>query len=72
MAAKNTKDKTFLATMSTEHFSFYAVGKTLEEAKRAVAKKFNELAPEKMTVAELEDWYGIWAFPMSAGEAVRI
>ena len=49
----------FVATMDTEHFEFIATGETEEKAKKALVKKFNELAPKRMTVKGLEEWYGI-------------
>ena len=65
-------DGAFVAVMETEHFSFHALGRTEDEAKRAVAEKFHELATERMTIRQLEEHYGLYAVRLGFGEAVRI
>lgn len=62
----------WLANMSTESFEFQAVGRTKEEAERAVARKFHELATQRMTIRELRDWYGLSAEWMEFGKARRL
>lgn len=74
MARQTGKEKqgeAFIATMTTESFEFYALGRTESEAKRAVAKKFHELALEHMTIAQLDDYYGIQVIRLGFGEAAR-
>lgn len=62
----------WVAQMSTESFVFDAVGRTKEEAERAVAMKFHELATQRMTLEELRDWYGLSAEWMEFGKARRL
>lgn len=66
-----TSDAIFVSVMNTEHFEFYATGHTAGEAEQAIARKFNELAPEHKTVAWLRNWYGINTMELTCGQAVR-
>ena len=60
----------FVAIMNRECFEWVGMGKTENAAKRAIHKKWNEDdRREKMTLAELEDWYGFHVYELNAGEA---
>lgn len=61
-----------LATMDTEHFYFIATGETEEKAKKALVKKFNELAPKRMTAKGLEEWYGINVNEINMNDCIRL
>lgn len=61
----------FVATMHTESFEFYALGRTEDEAKQAIADKFHEFALEHMSISQLEEYYGIHVMCLGFGEAVR-
>lgn len=61
----------WVATMSTESFTFTAVGRSKAEAERAVAAKFHELATEHMSIPQLKEWYGLNARFLAFGAADR-
>lgn len=53
----------WVAVMETEHYTWTAVGKTKEEAMEAIANEWQN-GPgheyrEQMTLAELDNYYGI-------------
>ena len=69
---KATQEKVFVATMESESFTFTAVGRTEAQARRAIARKFHELATEHMTLKELDEWYGIEIHELAFGECDRL
>ena len=71
MAKATKEEKVFVAVMNTESFVFQAVGRTAAEAEGAIVRKFNELAPKRMSRGELREWYGLEAVEMAFGEATR-
>lgn len=71
MAKAKSETTIFVAVMSTESFEFRAIGRTAAEAENAIARKFNELAPEHMSRNALKEWYGLEAIEMEFGKAVR-
>lgn len=50
----------WVATMYSENFDWIAVGKTEDEARRAIATEWNK-SPyrDEMTLEDLQDYYGI-------------
>lgn len=61
----------YVAMANTENYQFVGIGTTEKQAKRAILKKFNEWAYDRMTLEEFEDYYGIFVEAMNPGEAHR-
>lgn len=53
----------WIATMESEHYEWTAIGLTADEARSSIAKEWNEgrgsERREKMTLEELNNYYGI-------------
>lgn len=65
------KQKRFIAIMNSESFEWIALGDTEAEAKEAIRKAWNKrdaYKRERLTLEELEDWYGIGIYELSAGQ----
>ena len=63
------KTKHYIAQMETENFSFVAIGRTEEEAKRAIVKEWNKSPYRKRaTVKSLEEYYGFYINALAYGE----
>lgn len=71
-ATDQKPETVFVAQMSTECFHFTAVGRTEEQAIQAIHRKFHELATQRMTIEELEGWYGLSVTELAFGEAERL
>ncbi len=61
----------YVAMAYTENYQFVGIGTTEKQAKRAILKKFNEWAYDRMTLEEFEDYYGISVDAMNPGDANR-
>ena len=61
----------YVAMANTENYQFVGIGTTEKQAKRAILKKFNEWAYDRMTLEEFEDYYGIYVDAMNSGDANR-
>ena len=61
--------KVYVAMMDSESYSWVAVGETADKAKRAIYKKYKEVADYKFkSLAEFEEYYGLMAVPLDMGE----
>lgn len=61
----------FVALMSSESYEWVGLGKTEAEAKRSILKKWNSSdRRDRMTLKELEEWYGFSVYQCEVGEAI--
>lgn len=62
------KETVWFATVEWENYTVNAIGKTKDEAKKAVQKTINKSFGERVTMKRLEEYNGIWASEMVIGE----
>ena len=58
----------YVAIMQSETYEWVAFGKTELKAKRAIEKEWNSSTREPMTLAELDEYYGIYATEVVDGK----
>ena len=58
----------YIAIMHSENYEWIGFGKTELKAKKAIAKEWNDGRREPMTLAKLDEYYGIYVVEAVDGE----